>query len=360
MADAKAVTHTAVFARDLSRRGCHLIERIGAFVRALCCVVGFSVAPLSAAGLELGLPIACGSEDPCSIQNYVDLKDGPGVQDFGCGVLTYDGHRGTDFQLRDLARMRARVPVVAAAQGVVASARDQMPDTGKKGYETAGETDRALGNAVVVEHSGGWTTFYAHLRQGSVRVRPGDRVEKGQVLGEVGLSGNTEFPHVHFEVRRQGAVIDPFTGAGPGSTCGETSRSLWEAAARARLPYAPTGVVCAGWSASPPERSAVLEDCERPAALSTSSPAIVSWIELFGVREGDALRVTLSAPEGATLAETAAVIEKDRAREFRYVGKKRPAAGWDPGTYRARFTLTRSVENAPRVVLDIAREIDIR
>jgi hypothetical protein len=104
----------------------------------------------------------------------------------------------------------------------------------------------------------------------------------------------------------------------------------------------------------------VLEDCERPAALSTSSPAIVSWIELFGVREGDALRVTLAAPDGATLAETAAVIEKDRAREFRYVGKKRTAAGWKPGTYRARFTLTRTVDNDPRVLLDIVREVDIR
>ena len=328
-------------------------------VRALC-VVGLLIAPLSAAGLQLGLPIACGSDDPCSIQNYVDLKDGPGVQDFGCGVLTYDGHRGTDFQLRDLARMRAGVPVVAAAPGVVRAARDQMPDTGKNGYEAAGETDRALGNAVVVEHSGGWTTFYAHLRQGSVRVRPGDRVEKGEVLGQVGLSGNTEFPHVHFEVRKGGAVIDPFTGAAPGSICGETSRSLWEAAARAQLPHTPTGVICAGWSALPPERSAVLDDCERPAALSTSSPAIVSWIELFGVRHGDAVRMTLLAPDGATLAETAAVIEKDRAREFRYVGKKRPVADWDPGTYRARFTVIRNVENEPRVVLDIARVIDIR
>jgi hypothetical protein len=316
--------------------------------------------PVPAANLQLALPIVCGSENPCSIQNYVDLDAGPGVRDFGCGVLTYDGHRGTDFQVRDLKRMASGVHVVAAAPGIVRAARDQMPDSGKKGYEAAQETDRALGNAVVVEHGGGWSTFYGHLRQGSVQVRPGDRVETGQPLGEIGLSGNTEFPHVHFEVRREGAVIDPFTGAGPGTACGDTSRSLWEATARARLPYTPTGVVCTGWSASPPDRGAVLVDCDRPAGLTTSSPAIVAWIELYGVRKGDDLRVTLKAPDGAALAETTAVLKQDRAREFRYLGKKRPAAGWDRGTYRARFTVERTVDGKTMRVIDSAREVVIR
>jgi hypothetical protein len=318
------------------------------------------LASAAAADLRLGLPIACDAKDPCSIQNYVDLAHGPGVRDFGCGVLTYDGHRGTDFQVRDLARMRAGVPVVAAAPGVVRAARDRMPDTGKKGYEASGETDRALGNAVVVEHGGGWSTFYGHLRQGSVRVRPGDRVESGQTLGAVGLSGNTEFPHLHFEVRRHGAVIDPFTGAGPGSNCGDTSHSVWESAALARLAYSPTGLVCTGWSASPPDRGAMLENCDRPAALSTSSPAIVAWIELFGARAGDALQLTLAAPDGTALAETRAIFDKDRAREFRYIGRKRPAGGWSKGIYHVRYTVTRTVGNEPEVALDVTREVDIR
>lgn len=316
-------------------------------------------APARADNLQLALPVSCGSNEPCSIQNYVDLEVGPGVRDFGCGVLTYDGHRGTDFQVRDLARMKAGVPVVAAAPGVVRTTRDEMPDTGKTGYERAGETDRALGNAVVVEHAGGWTTFYGHLRQGSVKVRPGDRVDKGQTLGEVGLSGNTEFPHVHFELRRKGAVIDPFTGAGPGSACGETAGSLWDAATRARLPYTPSGLICAGWSASPPDRSAVLENCDRPVAISTASPMISSWIELFGLQKGDAIRTTLTGPDGVTLAEATHVMEKNRAREFRYTGRKRPAAGWKRGTYHARYTVTRVIQGEPRVVIDVRREANV-
>jgi hypothetical protein len=318
-----------------------------------------STAAVGASDLELGVPVACGSNDPCSIQNYVDLDNGPGVRDHGCGVLTYDGHRGTDFQVPDLARMRAGVAVLAAAPGTVRAVRDQMPDTGKKGYEAAGETDRALGNAVVVEHGGGWTTFYGHLRQGSAKVRPGDRVAKAQAVGEVGLSGNTEFPHLHFEVRNRGAVIDPFTGAGPGAPCGDTSGSLWEASARTRLPYKPTGVICAGWSAAAPDRAAVLEDCTRPPGLSVASPTIVAWIELYGVRKGDALRLTLSGPDGVTLAETTDVMEKDRARQFRYAGKKRPGSGWAGGTYRARYTVIRVVAGEQRTVVDLENETEV-
>ncbi len=273
-------------------------------------IAGFLSTPAGSADLRLALPIPWGSNDSCSIQNYVDLEPGPGLRDFGCGRLTYDGHRGTDFQLRDLARMKAGVPVLSAASGVVVAVRDEMVDTGKRGYDAAGKTDRALGNAVVLEHVGGWTTFYGHLRQGSVRVRPGDRVAQGQKLGEVGLSGNTEFPHLHFEVRRKGAVIDPFTGAGPGSTCGDTSRSLWDSDSRDRLPYTPTGVVCTGWSVSPPDRSTLLEDCDRQVEVSAVSPAILAWIELYGLQRDDALRMTLSGPDGARLAETMAVLEK--------------------------------------------------
>ena len=100
--------------------------------------------------------------------------------------------------------------------------------------------------------------------------------------------------------------------------------------------------------------------CDRPAGLSAQSPAMVASIELFGVREGDSFRATLSGPDGATLAETTAVLEKDRAREFRYVGKKRPVSSWPPGTYRARVTLDRTADGARRTVVDSEHEVAIR
>jgi murein DD-endopeptidase MepM/ murein hydrolase activator NlpD len=56
------------------------------------------------------------------------------------------------------------------------------------------------GNQIVIDHGGGEFSFYGHLRPGSVRVRQGDVVERGQRIAEVGSSGNSTEPHLHFHV----------------------------------------------------------------------------------------------------------------------------------------------------------------
>lgn len=57
------------------------------------------------------------------------------------------------------------------------------------------------GNYVIIRHEGGEYSLLAHLRRGSVRVRPGDRVRQGQVMGECGNSGSSSEPHLHFQVQ---------------------------------------------------------------------------------------------------------------------------------------------------------------
>jgi flagellar protein FlgJ len=68
-------------------------------------------------------------------------------------------------------------------------------------------SDPGYGNYVVVEHPQGFQTRYAHLASAGVRV--GDRVSAGQSLGTVGSSGRSTGPHLHFEVMRHGAQVDP-------------------------------------------------------------------------------------------------------------------------------------------------------
>jgi murein DD-endopeptidase MepM/ murein hydrolase activator NlpD len=63
------------------------------------------------------------------------------------------------------------------------------------------------GNVVIVKHAGRYSTVYAHNRKN--RVRKGDFVEKGQVIAEVGKTGNASGPHVHFEVRRDRKPENP-------------------------------------------------------------------------------------------------------------------------------------------------------
>ena len=74
---------------------------------------------------------------------------------------------------------------------------------------------RDCGNGVVIDHDDGWQTQYCHLRRGSVGVTRGQAVARGDRLGVVGMSGRTQFPHLHLSVRRDGAVIDPFAPSDP-------------------------------------------------------------------------------------------------------------------------------------------------
>ncbi len=65
------------------------------------------------------------------------------------------------------------------------------------------------GNLVVVDHGGGWVTYYAHLSR--ISVSKGDRVETGQALGNMGQTGNATGYHLHFEVRKNGQAINPLS-----------------------------------------------------------------------------------------------------------------------------------------------------
>ena len=84
-------------------------------------------------------------------------------------------------------------PVVAATSGTVVSAGNQG------GY----------GNAVAISHDNGLATFYAH--QASLVVSAGEAVSRGQVIGYVGSTGYSTGPHLHFEVRVNGAPVDPMS-----------------------------------------------------------------------------------------------------------------------------------------------------
>lgn len=63
------------------------------------------------------------------------------------------------------------------------------------------------GVVLIIDHGDGLETFYAHL--GEVVVEEGDRVQSGQTIATVGMSGKTTGPHLHFEVRRAGQPVDP-------------------------------------------------------------------------------------------------------------------------------------------------------
>jgi hypothetical protein len=89
---------------------------------------------------------------------------------------------------------------LAVADAKVAHVRDGFPE-GTPGAFPAGTTlDSADGNSVILDLGGGRFALYAHLQPGSIRVEVGDAVKRGQVLGLVGNTGNSDAPHLHFHV----------------------------------------------------------------------------------------------------------------------------------------------------------------
>ncbi|HEU4851006.1 MAG TPA: M23 family metallopeptidase [Telluria sp.] len=95
--------------------------------------------------------------------------------------------------------------VLAVANGTVVRARDGSPDNVPRtaaGFSPALPVtmDTIDGNAVVLRLGNGQYAYYAHLQPGSVRVREGDRVRRGQRLGRIGNSGDSRWPHLHFQL----------------------------------------------------------------------------------------------------------------------------------------------------------------
>jgi len=91
---------------------------------------------------------------------------------------------------------------IAVMDGIVTATKDSIPEN------IPGPTSRAVpitletvgGNYVIIDIGGGRYAFYAHLQPGSLRVKKGDRVQRGQVVGLVGNSGNSTEPHLHFHL----------------------------------------------------------------------------------------------------------------------------------------------------------------
>jgi len=306
---------------------------------------------------QLEKPIQCAIDADCFIQNYVDLAPGAESADLECGPLSYDKHTGTDFRI-SYDRMLAGVPVVAAAPGKVRGMRDGMRDASIRQQDAEPVAGRACGNGVALVHPDGMETQYCHLRKGSVRVRPGDTVTAGQVLGLVGLSGQTEFPHLHFEVRRNGQAVCPFTGRTLESGCGEKQRRpLWTGTALGAMPYIPVGALEAGFSGGQPDAKTLFTG-GRPPALSRRSPQLHLWAGFWGVRKGDAITMRITTPSGEVWTRSRHVVQHAQAQLVLYMGKK-TATPWPAGSYKGEAVLERPGNGAAPLVIPLAIAITL-
>jgi hypothetical protein len=91
----------------------------------------------------------------------------------------------------------------AVADGTVVAIVDDQPDDRKFDPASIAQhgTMRVWGNYVVVDHGGSEFAMYGHIRQGSGRVKAGQKVKRGETVATIGASGSSMFPHLHFELQ---------------------------------------------------------------------------------------------------------------------------------------------------------------
>ena len=297
--------------------------------------------PTAAPRPELHLPIACAVGKTCFIQQYFDHDPGPGAKDYRCGGRVYDGHDGVDIRLPSLAAQKRGVAVLAAADGTVLGLRDGVDD-----HLVENDADRATikgrecGNGVLIGHAGGWQTQYCHMARGSVVVAKGQAVKAGDKLGLVGLSGDTQFPHVHLSVREGARKVDPFLpDAPPGACAPKGGRTLWAPEAAAALAYRSTEIINTGFADGP-----VTMDALEAASLAVpgrDSPALVFYGRAIGLQKGDSIALTVKDPSGTPIVSSSQTADRAKAQYMIFSGKKRPAIGWDKGRYTAEVVVTR-------------------
>jgi len=91
--------------------------------------------------------------------------------------------------------------VLAVMDGVVAATRDGYPESATLAKNPARiEPEYASGNYVALDLGTGHYAFYEHLKPGSIRVKPGDHVRRGSVIGLLGYTGESTGPHLHFHI----------------------------------------------------------------------------------------------------------------------------------------------------------------
>jgi murein DD-endopeptidase MepM/ murein hydrolase activator NlpD len=215
-------------------------------------------------------PISCVPGVDCTGTHfrigYPDVN-GTGLS-FACSKPGYLGHQGTDIVVSSVEQ---GVHALAASDGIVRWTADgkfdrcpndtepQCNEEEKSELQSGHDKGATLGfnagNFVVIEHTldnSRYLTLYAHLRKGSITVTPGQKVARGQYVGDVASSGNSQIPHLHFGVyKAEGAMyrpVDPWKGV-----CNISSDGLWANA----IPYRSNDLLLAHPSQNPTNDSEI-------------------------------------------------------------------------------------------------------
>jgi murein DD-endopeptidase MepM/ murein hydrolase activator NlpD len=330
--------------------------------RNLILAVAVSVPGLFASGTSfadehLGLPIRCVVGVTCFIQQLPDMDPAVGKSiDPFCGDMTYDGLHGTDIRILSVSQLADNVPVIASAAGKVLRVRDGMADhLVETRQDRLAIKGRDCGNGVVIDDGGGETVQYCHMKQGSVLVRPGMTVAKGQQIGSIGVSGDTEFPHVHIGVRQDNHLVDPSTGRRitDGCVAPADARPLWDADIAKYFLNLHTEILAIGLSGRPVTGNQLVREGPPPPPTSSDN-LLIGWTWVANLEPGQQVTTKIVRGVGDILvSKTLDPAPQHQAIHVQNIGKKGPVT---PGDYR----VTTSVMKAGQAVATKSAEVVVK
>lgn len=316
----------------------------------------YNTAPIFAKiskSIGFSLPIDCQIGENCWVMNYVDFIPNDNKQsDPACLGRTYNGHRGTDFAILDEKTMKNGVNVITPLDGTVTKIRNGEPDQWST-QEQLDEIKRArkeCGNAVLINHGNSVQTIYCHMKNNSITVKLNQAVKAGDKIGEVGLSGLTEFPHLHFGVLKGDEIIDPFTGRNNLKACDGSKKSLWKK--EIGLTYQPFTIQSLGFSDEIPELKKLDRNSTPKQIISTNTKIFTFWATLFGVRENDLIILEIKDPNGKIFASNEIKQDKIRAKQFYYIGKDLKNKRLAEGAYTGHIKIMRENKNGKSISKD--------
>jgi hypothetical protein len=148
---------------------------------------------------------------------------------------------GTDDEIKNWYGYGANV--LAVSDGVIASTRDDFMESQTLSAHPAHPADKATGNYVSMDIGNERIVFYEHLKPGSIKVKPGQKVKKGEVIASVGFTGQTTGPHLHFHVADKNSplgaegvpfVFESFIALGSYADMAKFGKEIWEPAKNSR------------------------------------------------------------------------------------------------------------------------------
>lgn len=244
------------------------------------------------------------------IVNYPDwhIDDGPVLVEDGilrdhlCGSKTYDGHQGTDFVISGFPQMDLGVNVLAIESGEIIHVTEDLFDR-----ETDGIIEYGLGNYVGIYHPVSNTySYYAHLKTNSVIVEVGNLVIAGQIIAQVGSSGNSTDPHLHFELWNPGELTDPTIDPW-GIPC-DSGSSLWNSPPTYDTSYTMWDYGFVNYDSVknfiPSTWYSFKKRLDPKTNFTTEDPFFTFWALQYGLKIGDQTKIEWFDPNGDLYSTT--------------------------------------------------------